>query len=140
MISGRSRSLLFTKQLMDEELQQYGDLLEEVEGLLDHDYSPVIQAPLCKRPRYDDDQPCKYTGSMSHVGGTLNQKTDYTDTKLSKNYIEPPLDDVWPPPKPGIEPGARVVDKLEALTNELKINISDADGTRTVLLKVKQEQ
>ncbi|XP_015125069.1 cyclic AMP-responsive element-binding protein 3-like protein 1 [Diachasma alloeum] len=139
-LAGRSRSLLFTKQLMDEELQQYGELLEEVEGLLDHDYSPVVQVPLYKRPRYDDDQPSKYTTSMSHVGGTLNQKTEFSDSKLSKKYIEPPLDDVWPPPKPGVEPGARVVDKLEALTNELKINISDAEGTRTVLLKVPQEQ
>lgn len=139
-LAGRSRSLLFTKQLMDEELQQYGELLEEVEGLLDHDYSPVVQVPLYKRPRYDNDQSSKYKANMNHVGGTLNQKTEFSDSKLSKKYTEPPLDDVWPPPKPGAEPAARVVDKLEALTNELKINISDADGTRTVLLKVPQEQ
>lgn len=122
---------------MDDELQQYSEeLLQEVDGLLDHDYSPIV--PVYKRPRYDDDQPPKYSATAE---GTFAKKSEYPDVnKLSKKYIEPPLDDVWPPPKPGDVPGMKVVDKLEALTNELKINISDpADGTRTVLLKVPQD-
>lgn len=125
---------------MDEELQQYGEeLLQEVEGLLDHDYSPAIQPPLYKRPRMDTESAPKYVSSSDHVGGTLCGKQD-TFSKSSRKYIEPPLDDVWPPPNPGGQRSAKVFDKLEALTNELKINISDSEGTRTVLLKVPQEQ
>lgn len=70
----------------------------------------------------------------------MGHGSDIMDGKPSRRFIEPPLDDVWPPPKPGGEIATKIVDKLEALTNELKINISDADGTRTVLLKVPQEQ
>lgn len=140
-LAGRSRSLLFTKQLMDEELQQYGEeLLQEVEGLLDHDYSPALQVPLSKRPRYDSEPVQKYGSALDHVGGTLGSKSGLLDVKPGRKYIEPPLDDVWPPPKPGELPEMKVVDKLEGLTNELKINISDTEGTRTILLKVPQEQ
>ncbi|KAF7990053.1 hypothetical protein HCN44_008996 [Aphidius gifuensis] len=141
-VNGRSRSLLFSKQLLDEDFHQYGEeLLQEFEGLLDHDYnSPIAQMPACKRPRYDNDKCNKYSASMDHVGGTLNKQLDTQNVKLSRKYIEPPLDDVWPPPKQNIAKPAKIVDKLEALTNELKINISDADGTRTVLVKVPQEQ
>ncbi|KAG7210496.1 hypothetical protein KM043_012017 [Ampulex compressa] len=131
-LAGRSRTLLHTKQLMNEELQQYGEeLLQEVEGLMDHDYSPMIQMPPHKRPRLE-------ASATEHVGGTLVAREE--PTIPSKKYIDPPLDDVWPPPNPGGQKGAKVVDKLEALTNELKINISDSEGTRTVLLKVPQEQ
>ncbi|XP_076160520.1 uncharacterized protein LOC143143303 isoform X2 [Ptiloglossa arizonensis] len=139
-LAGRSRTLLYTKQLMDEELQQYSEeLLQEVEGLLDHDYSPVIQPPLYKRPRMDIEPGTKCVSSSDHVGGTLCGRQEATViSKPGWKYIEPPLDDVWPPPNPGGQ--KKVVDKLEALTNELKINISDSDGTRTVLLKVQQEQ
>ncbi|XP_043250343.1 cyclic AMP-responsive element-binding protein 3-like protein 1 isoform X2 [Colletes gigas] len=137
-LAGRSRTLLYTKQLMDEELQQYSEeLLQEVEGLLDHDYSPVIQPPLYKRPRIEIESTPKCVSSSSHVGGTLCGRQNYI-SKSTRQYIEPPLDDIWPPPKPGGQ--KKVVDKLEALTNELKINISDSDGTRTVLLEVPQEQ
>lgn len=137
-LAGRSRTLLYTKQMMDEELQQYGEeLLQEVEGLLDHDYSPAVQPPLFKRPRMDMEPKC--VSSSNHVGGTLCGRQEGT-LKTGKKYIEPPLDDVWPPPNPGGQKNAKVVDKLEALTNELKINISDSEGTRTVLLKVPQEQ
>lgn len=140
-LAGRSRTLLYTKQLMDEELQQYSEeLLQEVEGLLDHDYSPVIQAPLYKRPRMDPESATKCIKSSDHIGGTLCGRQEVPITKPSRMYIEPPLDDVWPPPNPGGLKTAKVVDKLEALTNELKINISDSEGTRTVLLKVPQEQ
>jgi cell division septum initiation protein DivIVA len=142
-INGRSRSLLFTKQQLDEEFQQCGEeLLQEFEGLLDHDYNcPIAQVPPYKRSRSDNNQSTnKYIASMDHVGGTLNQKSDLPDAKLSRKFIDQPLDDVWPPPKPGGAQSAKIVDKLEAITNELKINISDSDGTRTVLLKVPQEQ
>ncbi|KAF3422149.1 hypothetical protein E2986_11270 [Frieseomelitta varia] len=139
-LAGRSRTLLYTKQLMDEELQQYSEeLLQEVEGLLDHDYSPTIQPPLYKRPRMDTESPPKCVSSSDHIGGTLCGRQEVT-MKSSRKYIEPPLDDVWPPPNPGGQKSAKVVDKLEVLTNELKINISDSEGTRTVLLKVPQEQ
>ena len=140
-LAGRSRTLLYTKQLMDEELQQYSEeLLQEVEGLLDHDYSPAIQPPLYKRPRMDIEPPSKSVSSSDHVGGTLWGRQEMAVSKPSRKYIDPPLDDVWPPPNPGGQSGAKVVDKLQALTNELKINISDSEGTRTVLLKVPQEQ
>lgn len=126
---------------MDEELQQYGEeLLQEVEGLLDHDYSPVIQPPLYKRPRMDAEPSPKCVMSSDHVGGTLCGRQESAILKSGRKYIEPPLDDVWPPPNPGGQKSGKVVDKLEALTNELKINISDSEGTRTVLLKVPQEQ
>ncbi|KAK0173948.1 hypothetical protein PV328_007082 [Microctonus aethiopoides] len=139
-LAGRSRSLLFTKQLLDEELQQCGEeLLQEVDGLLDHDYSPIVQVPPYKRARHDNEQSSKYILSTNHGAGMFTHKLDASDMKLSKKYIEPPLDDVWPPPKPGGVPSMKVVDKLEALTNELKINISDVGGTRTVFVKVPQE-
>lgn len=126
---------------MDEELQQYGEeLLQEVEGLLDHDYSPIMQMPLYKRPRLDNEAVPKYVSSMNHVGGTLGLKADLAIPKAKRQYIEPPLDDVWPPPNPGGQKAAKVVDKLEALTNELKINISDVEGTRTVLLKMPHDK
>ncbi|XP_076234463.1 uncharacterized protein LOC143179228 [Calliopsis andreniformis] len=138
-LAGRSRTLLYSKQLMDEELQQYSEeLLQEVEGLLDHDYSPAIQPPLYKRPRMDTESKC--VSSSDNVGGIFCGKQEVTVSKSSKKYIEPPLDDVWPPPNPGGQKNTKVVDKLEALTNELKINVSDSEGTRTVLLKVPQEQ
>ncbi|XP_011866872.1 PREDICTED: cyclic AMP response element-binding protein A-like [Vollenhovia emeryi] len=139
-LAGRSRTLLYTKQLMDEELQQYGEeLLQEVEGLLDHDYSPVIQMPLYKRPRIDSEATPKYVSSMNHVGGTLGLKPDIAISKTTKQYMEPPLDDIWPPPNPGGQKTVKV-DKLEALTNELKINISDTEGTRTVLVKMPHDK
>ncbi|XP_003702804.1 uncharacterized protein LOC100883027 isoform X1 [Megachile rotundata] len=139
-LAGRSRTLLYTKQLMDEELQQYSEeLLQEVEGLLDHDYSPAIQPPLYKRPRMDTEPAPKCVSSSDHVGGTLRGRQDVPASKAARKYIEPPLDDVWPPPNPGGQ-NTKVVDKLGALTNELKINISDSEGTRTVLLKFPQEQ
>ncbi|XP_046623543.1 cyclic AMP-responsive element-binding protein 3-like protein 1 [Neodiprion virginianus] len=141
-LAGRSRSLLYTKQLLGEDLQlQCGEeLLQEVEGLLDHDYnSPALAVPAQKRPRLDPDPASKMTSPYEYVGGTLGQGSG-GDVKPGRRFIEPPLDDVWPPPKPGGEAATKIVDKLEALTNELKINISDADGTRTVLLKVPQEQ
>ena len=138
-LAGRSRTLLYTKQLMDEELQQYSEeLLQEVEGLLDHDYSPAIQPPLYKRPRMDMEPAPKCVSSSDHVGGTLCGRQEISMSNTARKYIEPPLDDVWPPPNPGGQ--QKVVDKLGALTNELKINISDSEGTRTVLLKVPQEQ
>lgn len=126
---------------MEEELQQYGEeLLQEVEGLLDHDYGPMIQMPPCKRPRIDSETAPKYISTVNHIGGTLGSKMDVTDSKANKKYIEPPLDDIWPPPNPGGQKTAKVVDKLQVLTNELKINISDAEGTRTVLVKVPHEK
>lgn len=126
---------------MNEELQHYGEeLLQEVEGLLDHDYSPAIQPPLYKRARMEIEPATKCATSSEHVGGTLRRRQEVTRAKPMKKYIEPPLDDVWPPPNPGGQKNTKVVDKLEALTNELKINISDSEGTRTVLVKVPQEQ
>lgn len=125
---------------MDEELQQYGEeLLQEVEGLLDHDYSPIIPMPLYKRPRIDNEAIPKYVSSINHVGGTLGLKPDLAISKTKKQYIEPPLDDTWPPPNPGGQKAVKV-DKLEALTNEFKINISDTEGTRTVLVKMPHDK
>lgn len=141
-LAGRSRTLLYTKQLMDEELQQYGEeLLQEVEGLLDHDYSPAMQMPLYKRARIESEAAStKYVSSMNHVGGTLGLKPHLVISKTDKQYIEPPLDDVWPPPNPGGQKTVKMINKLEAFTNnKLKINISDTEGTRTVLVKMPHE-
>lgn len=140
-LAGRSRTLLYTKQLMDEELQQYGEeLLQEVEGLLDHDYSPVMQMPLYKRARIDNEAAGspKYISSMNHVGGTLGLNPYLAISKTSKQYIEPPLDDIWPPPNPGGQNTAKIINKIETLTNELKINISE--GTRTVLVQMPHDK
>ncbi|XP_011261267.1 cyclic AMP response element-binding protein A [Camponotus floridanus] len=140
-LAGRSRTLLYTKQLMDEELQQYGEeLLQEVEGLLDHDYSPVMQMPLYKRARIDNEAASspKYISSMNHVGGTLGLNPYLAISKTNKQYIEPPLDDIWPPPNPGGQNTAKVINKIETLTNELKINISE--GTRTVLVQMPHDK
>lgn len=128
---------------MDEELQQYGEeLLQEVEGLLDHDYSPVIQMPLYKRARIDNEAASspKYISSMNHVGGTLGLKPYSAISKTDKQYIEPPLDDIWPPPNPGGQNTAKIINKIETLTNELKINISDTEGTRTVLVQMPHDK
>ena len=125
---------------MEEELQQNGEeLLPEVEGLMDHDYSPIRMSTY-KKTSYVTESSEKYISSSNLVGGTLGSTTN-RNIKLnpSRKYIEPPLDDNWPPPKPGGISRTKVLDKLEALTNELKINISDAEGTRTVLLKVPQD-
>lgn len=129
---------------MDEELQQCGEeLLHEVEGLLDHDYSPVIaQIPLYKRPRVDNDV-SRYISSANHMrgGDMLRSKPNVIFSNANKKYIEPPLDDVWPPPNLGEQQKTfRMMDKLESLTNELKINISDAEGTKTVLIKMPHEK
>ncbi|CAG5101235.1 Similar to CREB3L4: Cyclic AMP-responsive element-binding protein 3-like protein 4 (Homo sapiens) [Cotesia congregata] len=141
-LAGRSRNLLFTKQLVEEEFQQYSEeLLQEVESLLDHDYSP-IQVSLYKPSRYDADQKSNNNNklfSAADAGGMFPRKSEFGDVKLSKKYIEPPLDDVWPPPKPDAVQTVKVLDKLEAITNELKINISNTDGTRTVVLNVPKE-
>ncbi|GAB1859015.1 cAMP-responsive element-binding protein 3-like protein 4 [Camponotus japonicus] len=142
-LAGRSRTLLYTKQLMDEELQQYGEeLLQEVEGLLDHDYSPVMQMPLYKRARIDNEAASspKYISSMNHVGGTLGLKPYLAISKTNKQYIEPPLDDIWPPPNPGGQNTAKVINKIETLNNEFKINISDTEGTRTVLVQMPHDK
>ncbi|XP_015186621.1 PREDICTED: cyclic AMP response element-binding protein A-like [Polistes dominula] len=145
-LAGRSRALLYTKQIKDEELQQYSEeLLQEVEGLLDHDYSPVVHMPPYKRPRIENEaNNQKFAASSDQVGGLLSGLLGNHEMPFMKpsnrQYIEPPLDDVWPPPNPGGKAEPKVVDKLEALTNELKINISDLEGTRTVLVKVPHEQ
>ncbi|KAL6437155.1 hypothetical protein ACFW04_005022 [Cataglyphis niger] len=140
-LAGRSRTLLYTKQLMDEELQQYGEeLLQEVEGLLDHDYSPVMQMPVYKRARIDSEAATKYVSSMNHVGGTLGLKPYLAISKTNKQYIEPPLDDVWPPPNPGGQKTVKVINKIETFTNEFKINISDTEGTRTVLVQMPHDK
>ncbi|KAL0123815.1 hypothetical protein PUN28_005976 [Cardiocondyla obscurior] len=139
-LAGRSRTLLYTKQLMDEELQQYGEeLLQEVEGLLDHDYSPIIQMSPYKRARIDSETTPKFVSSIGHVGGTLDLKPNFVISKTKKRYIEPPLDDTWPPPNPGGQKTVKV-EKLEAPTNELKINISDTEGTRTVFVKMSHDK
>ncbi|XP_014601282.1 PREDICTED: cyclic AMP response element-binding protein A-like [Polistes canadensis] len=145
-LAGRSRALLYTKQIKDEELQQYNEeLLQEVEGLLDHDYSPVVHMPPYKRPRIENEaNNQKFAASSDQIGGILGSLLGNHEMPFMKpsnrKYIEPPLDDVWPPPNPGGKTEPKVVDKLEALTNELKINISDLEGTRTVLVKVPHEQ
>ncbi|KAI4503979.1 hypothetical protein M0802_001382 [Mischocyttarus mexicanus] len=145
-LAGHSRALLYKKQLKDEELQQYSEeLLQEVEGLLDHDYSPAVHMPLYKRPRIENEVKNRKLSTLSKEFGSIldgvfnNHEMPYMKPS-NRKYIEPPLDDVWPPPNPGGKTEPKVVDKLEALTNELKINISELEGTKTVLVKVPHEQ
>lgn len=136
-VSGRSRTLLYTKQIMEKELQQYGEeLLQEFEGLMDHDYSNV-QMPSYRKEQFDNKM-SKNNILFELVGETFGSGNDININPTLK-YIEPPLDDYWPPPKPGGLSETKVVNKLEVLTNKLKINISDTEGIRNVFVNVPQE-
>lgn len=105
---------------------------------MDHDYDQVM--PSCKRFCSESEDTPKHIPTMNHVGGTLGSKMDVVAPKAKIKYIEPPLDDVWPPPNPGGQRTAKVVDKIEVLSNEVKINISDVEGTRTIFVKVPHEK
>lgn len=109
--------------------------MQEVETLLDHDYSSAEEdGPIRKKARFEVILP---------PGECIASKNDYFDVKPGRKYIEPPLDDVWPPPKLGGNDSQkhRVVDKLQALTTELKLNLSDVgDGTHSVLIQIPREQ
>jgi hypothetical protein len=85
----------------------------------DHDYEP----PPLKR---------------SHIDDTVE---DIKPSLLSsgKDYIGPPSDEIWPPPPaPGDSHISNMIEK--ALGEEMKVNISDAGGMRTVVLQVPKEQ
>lgn len=135
-LAGRSRHLLYTKQIMEKELQQYGEeLLQEFEGLMDHDYSN-IQVPMYRKEHYDNKLSQKNILSEA-IDETFGPGNDINSNPTLK-YIEPPLDDYRPPPKPGGLSEAKIANKLKALTNELKINISDTDGIRSVFVNGPQ--
>ncbi|KAJ9593430.1 hypothetical protein L9F63_015016 [Diploptera punctata] len=130
-IAGRSRNLLeFAKtnvgetvNVMDREsskedemkfLSDMAELVQMTNPLMnDHDYDP----PPLKRSRM------------------IERTEDIQPSLLSagKDYIVPPSDEIWPPPSPG----DKVIEK--ALTEEMKVNISDAGGTRTIVLQLKHE-
>ncbi|PNF18234.1 hypothetical protein B7P43_G16769 [Cryptotermes secundus] len=77
----------------------------------DHDYEPPI-----KRSHIEE-TPEDITSSLLYAG---------------KNYIIPPPDEIWPPPEP--EDG-HISNMLEKhLGEQMKVNISDSGGTRTVVL------
>nr|CAD7408642.1 unnamed protein product [Timema cristinae] len=109
-IAGRSRSLLFSKSLIPEDSCVMSDLLDDLDSGVDtwdHDYEP---GPPLKRTRssafYDE-----YKPAVLHA---------------TRNFIVPPIDDAWPPPKHPVA--------------ESKVNITDAGGTRTVVINVPEER
>jgi hypothetical protein len=83
----------------------------------DHDYEPPP-----KRSRVDE-KPEDINPSLLSVG---------------KNYIVPPPDEIWPPSAPEDGHISNIVEKT--LGEEMKLNISNDGGTRTVLLPVPKEQ
>lgn len=111
--------------------------------LADHDYDP----PPSKRSRFRfDDHNIRFDNFES-----------YNDLLLKKNFIVPPVDDAWPekiekevkPPKRFIIPDvddewvpnkSALVDRIESITTEVKVNISDSKGTRTVVIQVPKEK
>jgi hypothetical protein len=84
----------------------------------DHDYEP----PPLKRSRIDE-KPEDIKPSLLSAG---------------KNYIVPPPDEIWPPPGPEDGHFSNILEK--ALGEEMKVNISNDGGTRTVVLQVPKEQ
>lgn len=108
----------------------------------DHDYDP----PPSKRNRlHFDDHKIRYDFEP------LEKKP------VKKEFIIPPLDDEWPPqkinnvlkPKEFLIPDvddewapkhSALIDKIETLTAEVKVNISDSKGTRTVVIHVPKEK
>ena len=106
--------------------------------LVDHDYDP----PPAKKSRFHFSE---------------NEETE--EEMLRKKFILPPVDDIWPEPssveKVGTKPKEFIIpdiddewvpkqsvlaDKIESLTTEVKVNISDSKGTRTVVIHVPKEQ
>lgn len=104
--------------------------------LADHDYDP----PPAKKSRF------RFEGLK-----------ETEEEALRKKFIIPPVDDVWPKsegeevkkPKEFIIPDiddkwvpnhSILADKIESLTTEVKVNISDSKGTRTVVIHVPKEQ
>ncbi|PSN31313.1 hypothetical protein C0J52_14622 [Blattella germanica] len=100
-------------------LSDMAELLQLSNPLLgDHDYDP----PPLKRSRVGD--------------GTDDVKPSLLSA--GKDYMAPPPDEIWPPPSPGDKTIGRAMEKM--LGEEMKVNISDAGGTRTVVLQVPKEQ
>ncbi|XP_069697342.1 cyclic AMP-responsive element-binding protein 3-like protein 1 [Periplaneta americana] len=83
----------------------------------DHDYG----APPLKRTRKDD----------------ILEDIKPSQLPGGKDYIVPP-DEVWPPSAAGDNVIGNTIEK--ALGEEVKVNITDAGGTRTVVLQVPKEQ
>lgn len=103
--------------------------------LVDHDYDP----PPAKRSRFN------FEGFK-----------ETEEEALRKKFVLPPVDDIWPQPSreavtkpkefiiPDIDdkwvPKQSILaDKIESLTTEVKVNISDSKGTRTVVIHVPKE-
>jgi hypothetical protein len=87
----------------------------------DHDYEP----PPLKRSRIDD--------KVEDIMPSL--------VSSGKEYIVPPSDEIWPPPPPPSPGDSHISNMIEkSLGEEMMVNISDAGGTRTVVLQVPKEQ
>jgi len=133
-LAGRSRNLLeFPKKGLsedgsmnsadqDDEAKFIADMAELLQFnnpvVDDHDY----EVPPLKRFRTDE-RPEDIKPSLLSAG---------------KDYIVPPPDEIWPPPAPGDNRITNMIEK--ALGEEMKVNISDAGGMRTVVLQVPKEQ
>jgi len=132
--TGRSRNLLeFPKKGLsedgsmnsadqDDEAKFIADMAELLQfnnpAVGDHDY----EVPPLKRFRTDE-RPEDIKPSLLSAG---------------RDYIVPPPDEIWPPPAPGDNHITNMIEK--ALGEEMKVNISDAGGMRTVVLQVPKEQ
>lgn len=110
--------------------------------LADHDYDP----PPSKKSRFQfNDHKIRYTDFQP-----------YDEQPIKKEFIIPPVDDSWPhkieepvKPKEFIIPDvddewvpskSAIIDKIESITTEVKVNISDSKGTRTVVIQVPKEK
>lgn len=106
----------------DDEAKFIADMAELLQFnnpvLGDHDY----EVPPLKRSRTDE-RPEDIKSSLLSAG---------------KDYIVPPPDEIWPPPALGDNHITNMIEK--ALGEEMKVNISDAGGMRTVVLQVPKEQ
>lgn len=120
--SGRSRTLLQTSGLQDEQLSSdAADTVinkREVSQVEDHDYEP----PAAKRAR-------SFLFRENDVPPVL--LPDKVDNIINS------LDDSWPS---SLTQNSKIGEKLEEFVEEVKVNMTDAGGTRTVLVQVPQEQ
>ncbi|XP_049836167.1 uncharacterized protein LOC126281333 [Schistocerca gregaria] len=120
--SGRSRTLLQTSGLQDEQLNtDAADTVSnnrETAQMEDHDYEP----PAAKRAR-------SFLFRQNDLPPDL--LADKVDNMMTS------LDDSW---SSSFTRNSKIGEKLEEIVEDVKVNVTDAGGTRTVLLQVPQEQ
>jgi hypothetical protein len=131
---GRSRNLLeFPKSRVSED-GTFSSFDQDEEAKFISDMAELLQF---NNPLVDDHDYEPPPSKRSHIE---EKPEDIKPSLLSagKNYIVPPPDETWPPPIPEDGHIGNMLEK--ALGEEMKVNISDAGGTRTVVLQVPKEQ